>query len=458
MHKFSLSLFYIFILCSHLLILQYSCGSIIEEGDPAILDLIHQNIYSNPTADPTQPERTDFDIYIDYSDGMQAALNHHADFFYKILDLFNQAETSYYRIGATSEPKNMTLVELKNDFDPRSPRSFNDRRSEIDIALNRITRQFKPAVLITDFELVKTGNSREQFTNNGRKVRTYISLNNWAIKNFDEWLLKGRRLFIYALPFTKNDYSTQGDQQQQLYFMVFLPDQKSHHSPYQKVINRIDKIDQSVKKLSFAQDDIELVSENSHKDNGGSNNIIIPEMIILKPDYEYYQFEFEQLSDYVVLDNNTTDKQIVSGFRLLNNSCFTDLEFELVTHKITSLYKALKEESTNTTNNQSVFSPHRLERVSNYFVLHQNSDTLGITFHPTFNQLLSDQEIFSIGIYLKGGNLNLPTNEIQEYLSWYYTKGGFRVESLSGSLTETTNRMQLKRKHLLTLYLDFIIR
>jgi len=435
--------------CLNIFLTMSAC-SIIEEGDKGIIDKIHSANHNSKTSTLDAKLRVVPHVYIDYSDGMQLALNEASDFFYDVLDIVDLKTTKYYRVGQTSNPIAMTKEELDEKFNPRRPKSFSDKRSELDIALRKITTKNNFAVFITDFELVKTGKSSSQRTSSGKIVNTYISLDNWALDEFDEWFSEGNSLEIYAHEFRKNTSSSINDKSQYLYFLIFIPNEYLKKEKVIDIRNRLQKEGGNLKKIYFSKNDYSI--EGNKKKKGGMPSILEPESFIIAEEYEYYQIAFDDFMDYVVLDDIMENKLLIGGLQFFNNTIFSDLIFELKIYDITDLYEgALGEEA-----NPHSFFAQEARVVQNKFVLKQSNDSLGIELHPTYNMLENDRAFYMAKIYLKKGKNNINESMLKTYLSWNDAKGGFPVNGLYGSLNEASKRMKLESNHVFTFYIDLI--
>jgi len=436
-------------IATFLALLFLSSCTAIDCCEELVLNRIHKHLTQDENLLNTscRTNNSPLHVYIDYSDGMFPALNEASKFFYSVLDIVNEPDTRYYRVGSTSYPQAVTKSQLEQQFDPRKDASFSDTRSELDVALANIVKTNALSLFISDFELVKTGSSSLQRTDDGVLVNTYITLDSWALKDLDTWLSNNGSLEIFASPYVKNDTLTNEIQSQYLYFMLFVPDNNLYCEKTTTLINRIKSSSTSIQHLNYSQNAFRIINnvENS------THEILSPNCYYNKEKqlYEYHQLIHDDLLNYIMLNDTEEDKRILKGVQFSNQTSLSAPNFRIETFDITDIHETYFSEGILNTHIKPTPTPNK-------FKLVYKDGRLGLKLDKTFTRLSKDRELYQVNVYLKGGKTSLLETDLQ-LLEWYDINGQFNVSALKNSVKEAVQRMKLPENKLLyTYYIDLI--
>ena len=417
--------------------------------DANLLTSIHQQT----TPNNAQPFTEGIDVYIDFSDGMHPAIQQANAEYRQALSLADSPTTQYFEVGTETNLKPKGKEQLRN---PDLVSSFSDNVSKIDVPLQRIVKTNKQAILITDFELISDGITKEQYTPQG-KFKTIINLSNWSKQFFADWLARdGNTLDIFAKPFTKTNSATKTKQNQHLYFLVFTPNELPADA--EKIVSGLKRDFPGLPHFQFSRSNFNIVTDftkNPTPTNNGLNEYVVLHNYIENPSekFAYYQINFNDLGN---LDQATTDKSILRYLYFDDNMMLYDnFQFTLEVTDLTDNLAAFCDSVAVGSEGSYKFSKapadnQRFELVTNK--LENNRYELLLYKHANFTSLDGlPKKIYKVDIKIASASLNLNEPAIDRVLRWNDARG-FWVESLASSLKNVVRQDLKPNKSLLYTY------
>jgi hypothetical protein len=389
-------------------------------------------------------------------------------------DIFIAAQspkTNYFRAGATIPYK--IDIEAKENI-PSVTSNYSEKKSVLDLPIERIIKMNRQAVFITDFEFVPTGQKIFEGATPTGRVKTWINPDAWAVELFEKWLSKGNRIDIYAAKFMRN-----GTQPQFVYALIFTPQELIHHED--NLLKRLSGLDSKVSEnlyhFSFQTltQTIKAEQQDYEAMNGGLHTSLAPYEFVQKSalDFEYYQLGFKDIDKYILTDETEKDKRILR--KLFWNgdvSNYKDLAWEVKTFDMTETFAAYQDteaqepaqydidpetgDSTLVSGKTIAFKYVEGKERKDVFELTVNKDTkeFGIKLQTDFIKPEKNSELYRLELYLKSAAFN-ENPALAKVLQWK-DKEGFMVRSLYESIVEASKRTEkLNSKKLHTYYLQF---
>jgi hypothetical protein len=448
-------LFSLFLVILSIILTASSCGGSCSKSyaiEQTTLQKLHNLLQNNNISTSESVGNTE--VYIDYSDGLHPAIMSCNRVFDEVLNLVQNDATRYLVCGRSDSLKPLTRAELDSQYDPKNAKSFIEPLSILDKPLDRILKEGKQAIYITDFELTFT--SSKQVNVPGGSVLSPIDLSlDWATTYFDKWLSAGHSIDVFAKPFTKT--RSKGVQNQYLYFMVFTPKSTTDN----RLVDGLVKLKQTegdLQHLSFSKSRFKATPQYSNKDQQGLNENIGLRSYLSGDGFEFYQMKFE---DFKRLDNVDDKKILGKLFFDQQLQGFTNLTFKAQVEDVTSGYKLLVDSTQCGTGNNLEKLNLKGTIETEYFELESKSITggkieFGIKKHESFTVLANDakSQIFKISILFNSASYQPDIAKMEQVLQWKDVNLGQVVPGLYGGLKQAASRIDLKDTPVYTYYLE----
>jgi hypothetical protein len=441
--------------------------------DTSKLEMMHKlYVYQ-----PEKPKKVSdsLAVYIDYSSGMYEAM--YTSLQSVVNDVLNAAKspkTTYFRVGATVPYR--IDIEAKENI-PSVTTNYVEKKSALDLPIERIISRNEQAVYITDFELVPTGQKIFEGATPSGRVKTWINPDAWAVEYFEKWLAKGNRIDIYASKFMRN-----GTQPQFLYTLIFTPkDAVNQENDLLKRLQDLDsKLSANLHHFVFQTANHSVVAETKNYDasNGGLHQNLAPLDFALKPafDFEYYQLGFKDIDKYILGEETEKDKRIIKNLywqgEEKNMVNFKDLQWKLKVFDMTETFGAYQQmedqeppkydkdpetgDSTLVSGQTMAFKYIEGAERSEVFDLVVNKETkeFGLKIKSDYIKPSKKGELLRVELLLASANFE-ENADLAKVLQWK-DKEGFMVRSLYESMVEAMKRVQkLNTKKLHTYYVQF---
>jgi hypothetical protein len=344
-------------------------------------------------------------------------INQCYDLIDEIITITNKKSTVFYNVGL-GEPYKIkgNILKPNHSKNPRQNSNYTDAESYLDDAIDSITNDYSSqSIFITDFELYK----------NGRFDSTP-----WATLYFENWLLEGHEIDVFAKEFTNKN-----SRPQYLYLILFTP---KNYPTDEAVITRL-KAEGYTKKT-----DLEWFSFSDNlgeiEQNGSYNKLIAPNQEFESDLFAYY--EFDLLGIKPVLNNAPLFKNI--SFKN-TSQVYKDLRID---YELTDLTDSFAKKGKGENVDKNVFDIGINNNKEVYEFEVKLSDKL--------NGLRNQRELYRIDFYLTDANAGFNEERMDNILQWT-DSNGTTFSSLNKSLQEAVTRVKLEKKLLYTYYVELSI-
>ncbi len=439
------------------------------------LETMH-SLYVQPPLSKPQKVSDSLAVYIDYSSGMyeamygslQAVVN-------EVLTATRSPRTNYYRAGATFPYR--IDIEAKENI-PSVTTNYVEKKSALDLPLQRIISRNEQAVYITDFEFVPTGQKIFEGATPSGRVKTWINPDAWAVEYFEKWLAKGNRIDMYASKFMRN-----GTQTQFLYTLVFTPKDLVNQQE-NNLLSRLQdlngKLSANLYHFVFQAATQTLSTETKQYDanNGGLHTSLAPLEFARKPAlaFEYYLLGFKDIDKYIVNEGTEKDKRILKNLfwkceeQHLKN--LKDFQFGVKVFDMTETFAAYQQtqdqeppkydkdpetgDSTLVSGQTMTFQYVEGSERTDIFesIVNKETNELGLKVKPDYIKPNKKGELLRVEWHLKGAKFE-ENPDLAKVLQWK-DKEGFMVRSLYESIVEAMKRTEKNNtKKLHTYYVQW---
>lgn len=397
----------------------------------------------------TDNKSEEIEVYIDYSDGMHPAIESCNGVFDEVLNLVLSEKTRYLVCGRSDDLQPLTRAELDSKFDPKSTKSFIEDISILDKPLDRIVKEGKQAVYVTDFEL--TGTPKLQNVQGGTVLSSVDLSPDWATIYFDKWLAAGNSIDVFAKPFVKK--RTKGMQNQYLYFLIFTPRSVTENRIVEGLA-KLQNTDPRLEHLAFSKSRFQAVTAYTDAAQHGLNENVGLRDYITGQGYEYYKIKFDDLKRLDKLENKSIVEKLFFNQQLEG---FSNLTFRAQVEDITAAYHLLAD-------SMQCGSGTGLDKLKltstiepNYFelktkVLADGRIEFTIKKHDSYTA--ATNQLFKISILFDQVDYKPDVANMEKVLQWRDANLGQLVPGLYGGLKQAASRMDLKKTPIYTYYIE----
>jgi hypothetical protein len=427
----------------------------------------------------TAKANEEISCYVDYSYGMELGMNATAAFNDKLKNFLGGKKVVYYKVGTSDNPPAVDINSAAGNFSNID--NFKQPGSKLKIAVDKcVAEKNKTSIFITDFERVENPALKQNLA--GAPNPHPIDDRAWAQNDFNDWILAGNQIDIFAKEYSKPDYWFDKrhvkSYQNWIYTIVFTPASTIQNESLYKtsVLKFLNDTYQAAngsdtRHFSYSVNNFKVGQEKKDDDTGDANDDLpVQDLIVKTPQqrFEYYEFKSK---DLIRLNTDGEDKRIINKIKITSRlTCFSNIGFGIkvydATQHLAEFYNAINQDAPDVRVNKETgerdtvankplnFRLVRGTEVTNMFeyVFNVTTGETGIKLKPDFAGVDTDV-IYQVDFVVKSAKLKDFT-DADEVLKLNYANG-YTIRSLGESVRYAMNNAAVKveGKVLYTVYI-----